>query len=259
MNDQKILRSCKIFFTNVARKKPAKAESSRRTKAKFENARGINVQKLRIMKKLYLLSGLGADKRVFDFLDLSSYNVSFLDWIDPLEDESMEAYARRLSAHLEGKRPILVGISFGGMIAIEIGKLMQTERIIIISSAKTRKSIRTSYIGRKLQLHRRIPPRLLLTPNKIIFWLFGIQSKSEKALFSAIMKDTDVRFFQWAIDKIMHWQNEIVPDNTIHIHGSKDRVIPFTSADYKIEGGGHLMVINRAAEISKLLSEIIQG
>ena len=204
-----------------------------------------------------MLSGLGADSRVFDFLDLSNYNIHFIEWIDPHENEPIEAYARRLKVNIKKENPILLGISFGGMMAIEIGKQIRAEKIIIISSAKTRRSIPANFISRKLKLHTLLPARFLLKPNVILYWLFGIKSKDERALLRSILRDTDEKFFCWAVDKIMNWENELLPDNTIHLHGSKDRVIPFTSADYKIEGGGHLMIVNRAAEINKVLAEII--
>lgn len=190
------------------------------------------------MKDLFLLSGLGADSRVFDFLDLSNYNIHFIKWIDPRENEPIEAYARRLKVNIKKENPILLGISFGGMMAIEIGKQIRAEKIIIISSAKTRRSIPANFISRKLKLHTLLPARFLLKPNEILYWLFGIKSKDERALLRSILRDTDETFFCWAVDKIMNWENELLPDNTIHIHGSKDRVIPFTSADYKIEGEG---------------------
>jgi hypothetical protein len=41
------------------------------------------------MKQLFLLSGLGADKRVFDFLDFSDYSTHHISWILPLPKESM--------------------------------------------------------------------------------------------------------------------------------------------------------------------------
>jgi len=211
------------------------------------------------MKNVYLLSGLGADKRVFDFLDLSHYHIHFLDWIEPVKNESIVAYARRLSRDLEGKCPILVGISFGGMMAIEIGKLIHTEKIIIISSAKTRKSIPSNFIARTLKLHKRLPARLFLKPNEILYWLFGVRTKREKVLLRSILRDMNETFFLWAMDRILIWDNEVLLDNTVHIHGSKDRIIPFTSADFRIEGGGHLMVVSRASEISEILSDIIGG
>lgn len=207
------------------------------------------------MKELFLFSGLGADKRVYEYLDLSAYRVNHVDWIDPLPNESIEEYAGRLSGKIGKNNPILVGVSFGGMVAIEIAKHIPVEKIILISSAKSRKDIPAPRFDfmRKLQLHRFIPTRLVKNPNRIVFWFFGVEKKWEKDLLRAIMRDTNIAFFRWAIDRIVNWPNETVLANAIHIHGTNDRLIPFTTADYKIEGGGHLMIINRAQEIDQII------
>jgi len=207
------------------------------------------------MKELFLFSGLGADKRVYEYLDLSAYKVNHVDWIDPLPNESIEQYAGRLAGKIGKNNPILMGVSFGGMIAIEIAKLISVEKIILISSAKSREDIPAPrfQFTRKLQLHRFIPTHFVKNPNRIVFWFFGVEKKWEKDLLRAIMRDTNVAFFRWAIDRIVNWGNETILDNAIHIHGTKDRLIPFTTADYKIEGGGHLMIINRAEEIDEII------
>ncbi|WP_276373085.1 alpha/beta hydrolase [Chryseolinea sp. H1M3-3] len=93
------------------------------------------------MKKVFLLSGLGADKRVFDFLDLEDFSVEHVVWVKPLSKESMADYAKRLLPQITGEKPILVGVSFGGMIAIEIAKLISVEKVIQISSAQSSAAI----------------------------------------------------------------------------------------------------------------------
>jgi len=35
------------------------------------------------MNKIYIFSGLGVDRRVFDNIDLRDFNVEFIDWIAP--------------------------------------------------------------------------------------------------------------------------------------------------------------------------------
>ncbi|MBL0742488.1 alpha/beta hydrolase [Chryseolinea lacunae] len=210
------------------------------------------------MKELYLLSGLGADKRVYDFLDLRDYKVHHIDWIAHHDHETLEDYAGRLAQQIQAPNPILMGVSFGGMIAVEIAKQRAVEKVILISSAKTRDDIPTQFsFFKPLRLHRFIPARALRHPNALVFWFFGVDKTYEKDLLRAIMRDTDVVFFRWAIGKIVNWKNETILPHAIHIHGTNDRLIPFTTADYRIEGGGHLMIINRAKEIDALVKEII--
>jgi hypothetical protein len=75
------------------------------------------------MKKIYFISGLGADKRIFSFLDLSFCEPVFVDRITPLKNESLQGYALRLGKNIPGKDPVIIGISFGGMLATEIAKV----------------------------------------------------------------------------------------------------------------------------------------
>lgn len=209
------------------------------------------------MRDIYLISGLGADRRVFQFLNFGDLFIHHIDWIDPEKGESMEQYARRLCTQITKPRPILLGVSFGGMIAIEMGKLIETEKIIIISSAKSRDDFpRLRRMG-WLRILAMLPTVFLKTPNEIVYWFFGARKRSEKKLLKAIMKDTDITFLRWALDKVFSWQNHVRLPNVVSIHGTKDRLIPFTKADYVIEKGGHLMIINRSAEIDRIINTVL--
>jgi hypothetical protein len=93
------------------------------------------------MKHIYLISGLGADERVFKHLDLSGYKATYIQWLKPEKHESITSYAERLCGQITTTKPILIGLSFGGIMAVEIAKCIDTEKIILISSIKTRKEI----------------------------------------------------------------------------------------------------------------------
>ena len=41
------------------------------------------------MKRIYIFSGLGTDKRVFQKMDFTTYNTIFIDWISPNKNESI--------------------------------------------------------------------------------------------------------------------------------------------------------------------------
>jgi hypothetical protein len=45
---------------------------------------------------IYLFSGLGADERVFQHLDISGHEHVFVKWVIPKTDETIESYAARL-------------------------------------------------------------------------------------------------------------------------------------------------------------------
>lgn len=208
------------------------------------------------MSKIYIFSGLGVDRRVFDNIDFGNLDVEFVDWIDPLKNEPLENYAKRISQKITNDNPILIGLSFGGMVAVEISKIIKTEKIILIGSAKNKFELpKFNRISGKLKLNKLIPKSIFKKQNLVTNWIFGIETDSEKQLLKEILKDTDPNFFSWAINEIVNWKNETIPENVIHIHGNKDRIIPFKNvkADFVIEGGGHFMTVNRSKEIQEII------
>jgi len=155
----------------------------------------------------------------------------------------------------------LIGLSFGGIIAIEISKLIRTEKVILISSMKKRTEIPVYFrLSKTINLQKIIPFSLLKKSNPISNWIFGAKSNSEKILLKQILEDTDISFLKWSIDKILKFQEEEdVPDNIFHIHGTADKLLPSRniSIDKRIEGGGHFMVLNKPKEISVIIREIL--
>ena len=213
------------------------------------------------MKQLYLFSGLGADERVFDDLDFPEYEATFIQWIQPLENEKIEDYAKRISVQIKTPNPILIGLSFGGMMAVEVAKLIKAEKVILIASAKTKFEIPLYYrlIG-KTNIHRIVPASLLKQANFISNWFFGTESSKDKVLLANILRDTDPIFLKWAMDKIVNWQNAEITQTVKHIHGTADRILPlkFVSADVIIKGGGHLMTVNKAIELDFEIKKLLQ-
>lgn len=206
------------------------------------------------MRQLYLISGLGADQRVFDFIDLSGFELNHIKWIKPVGKESIEQYATRLLPQIKTKRPIIIGVSFGGMVSIEIAKQIETERVIIISSAKTKSDIPFYYrITGKLRVNKVIPTKVFKMVNRLTYWFFGVKTSEEKKLLKTIIIETDDYFLRWAINCIVNWRNTIILSNLIHIHGTEDKILPLKNADYKIDRAGHFMIVNKAREISDLI------
>ena len=72
--------------------------------------------------KLYAISGLGADQRVYQYLNID-YELIHLDWIRPIKNEGITDYTMRLSQGINTSEPFgIIGLSFGGLVAIEMSK-----------------------------------------------------------------------------------------------------------------------------------------
>ncbi|MBI3259412.1 MAG: alpha/beta hydrolase [Ignavibacteriae bacterium] len=211
-------------------------------------------------KNIYIFSGLGADGRMFQKLDFSGYTAIHILWQTPLSYETIEQYTSRLLDQVLTNKPILIGLSFGGMIAIEAAKQINTEKVILISSAKTKNEIPFYYrIFGKLILHKILPSRLMRHSNFIIHWFFGISASVDKALLRKILEDSDPIFMKWAIDKILRWENSIEPNHCEHIHGTSDRIIPYrnVTCNHKIIGGGHFMTVNKSEDIKSKIRDLL--
>ena len=212
---------------------------------------------------LYLISGLGADKRIFQNLVLPEvFKIYYIEWMAVSENESMETYCRRLSSQINQQEPFsLVGLSFGGVIAIELSKFLSPVQTVLISSYCFKKEVPWFYIllGES-GIYKILRPRMLLRPNNIAFRLFGAYKPEIKNLLKNIFEDTDPDFFEWAIRQMFSWDNHWEPPNLIRIHGTADKILPYKKImkAIPVKDGEHLMVYSKSAIVSRILTEHLQ-
>lgn len=212
------------------------------------------------MKSIYCISGLGANEKVFTHLDFGDNKVVFVQWKIPLKKETIAAYAARMATEITDKNPVLIGLSFGGMMSIEIAKIIPVEKIILISSIKDfhEMPLFMRVLG-KLRLNKIIP----LKPYPFLYGIenyrLGVRTKEERILAKNYRESISREYLNWSIHEILNWKNEWIPENLIHIHGDTDRIFPLKKLkpSYIISDGGHMMIMNKANQISKILKEII--
>lgn len=209
--------------------------------------------------KVYAISGLGADKRVFQYLNLNCELIP-IEWIKPEKGESIESYSLRLSKNIDTSEKFgILGVSFGGLVAVEMSKNLNPKLTILISSVEQRNELRSIYrIFGKLSLAKLIPKKLFDPPRFIANWLFKTK---EKELLNQILNDTDLSFTKWAVNELINWENTTkLKNRTLKIEGSHDKLIPPQKGanSYLIANGEHLMIVDRASEISAIINEEIK-
>jgi pimeloyl-ACP methyl ester carboxylesterase len=213
--------------------------------------------------KLYFISGLGADGRVFKNIQLPpGFSMIHLDWIEPTKNESLPEYAGRLATKIDtGEDFGLVGLSLGGMMASEIAKTHHPVTTILLSSIPVHSCLPGYFHwAYKLKLHKLVPIGFLKTAS-IFKRKFSPDKPEDKLILKQVIRDTDPVFVRWALNAILTWRNETAPSNCWHIHGSKDEILPirYTKPTHIIEGGNHLMIMNKADELNKILRQILPG
>ncbi|MGZ5245510.1 MAG: alpha/beta fold hydrolase [Flavitalea sp.] len=214
------------------------------------------------MKKIYCISGLGADHRVFENLGNDQLETVPVNWLEPLLNESMHGYAKRMAGQINDENPILLGLSFGGMMAIELSRVLHVKKIFLISSIKTGSELPgwMSLCG-KYHLEKYLPnkqigtvkPLRLLRPIQNYF--LGVTNEREKRIANEFRDTVDPVYLKWSLNQVMNWKNKEWPSHLVQIHGDKDHIFPISklNPDYTIKGGGHFMVMNRYDEIRKII------
>jgi pimeloyl-ACP methyl ester carboxylesterase len=213
--------------------------------------------------KVYFISGLGADARVFRHIRLpSGYEPVHLNWLPPGRKESLRSYALRMSEKIDAQEKFgIVGLSFGGMLAVEIAKLLQPGFIILISSIPCSGHLPPYYrLAGFLKLHRIIPMRLIRTAS-IFKRNFTKEKSDDKRMLTEMIRDSDPVLIRWALNAIITWKCTDPPGNFIHIHGTHDGILPcrYTRPTHKIHKGTHLMVLTKSREINRVLAEELGG
>lgn len=213
--------------------------------------------------KVYFISGLGADSRVFHHIQLPpGFEAVYLDWIKPKQNESLHGYATRLAERIDASdKFILVGLSMGGMMAVEIAKRYHPVMTILLSSVPCSPNLPFYFrVAGKLRLHKLVPVSLLKSAS-FIKRFFTVEKKEDKKLLRQLIYDTDPAFIRWALNAILHWDCKDFNGHYIHIHGSTDMILPirFAKPTHVIAKAGHMMVLTKAGEINGILQETLSG
>lgn len=205
---------------------------------------------------LFAFSGLGADKRVFKNLQLDC-NFIPVEWIKPFNNEKLKDYSLRIAEKNRiGKDDGVLGLSFGGLVAGEISRALESKITILVSSVEAYQEIPWIYrFFGSTGITQLLPHQFSKPPQFFAQIMFKPKNKQ---LLKAIIKDTDPVFSKWAIHQLTTWKNEDRISNCYRIHGSKDLVLPAKGNSKIIEGAGHFMISDESQIVSSFINEKIK-
>ncbi|MHA4807538.1 alpha/beta fold hydrolase [Flavitalea flava] len=213
--------------------------------------------------KAYFISGIGADHRFFKYIRLpEGVEMIPINWKYPSPGESLADYAMRLSEQIDTGGPfVLVGLSLGGIMSVEIAKRIPPVCTILISSVPVSAQLPLHFrIAQRLNLLQMIPPTLL-KHAAIIKRFISSESQEDKQMIRQMIRDGDNSFIKWAMQAVLEWKNDKIPHPIWHIHGTRDEVFPIslTHPTHIIPKGGHSLVISHPKEINRFLKEILDN
>ncbi len=211
---------------------------------------------------IYFVPGMAAGSEIFRNIKFpENYRVHILEWLIPEKNESLKAYAERMARRIQEKNPILIGVSFGGVVAQEMSDFLELKKLIIISSVKSRDELpRRMKLASLTKAYKLIPTGLVLSADDLTKYSIGPKTKKRLSLYQEYLHVRDKQYLDWALEKMITWGKKEKLQDVIHIHGEKDVVFPIKYIDQceVIKGGTHIMILNRGREISQKLLEIFK-
>ncbi len=213
-------------------------------------------------KHLYFVPGLGASTQIFEHLSFDdTYECHFIPWKIPLSTkETLSDYAKRMCEEVHHKNSILVGVSFGGIMVQEMSTHITVEKIILISSIKSKHELpKALKIAKVAKIYKLIPTKMVKNIEDYTKYFFGDYLKKRAELYKMYLSVRDPKYIEWAIYNVLHWNQEAALPNTLHIHGTEDQVFPLKYIDGAVEvnKGTHVMILTKAKTIANLISNAL--
>ena len=212
-------------------------------------------------ESVYLMPGMAASPKIFEFLSFSDYyDVNYLSWIPPVKDESWRDYALRMSARVKHKKPILIGVSLGGILVQEMKNHLDCKKVIIISSVKSNEELPNHMkLAQWTNAHRLLPTQWIKNIETFALFVFGKGIQHRLEHYKRYLSERDPEYLNWAIDRLVNWNKNAPDQSIIHIHGAQDSVFPLKNIQdpfIKIEGD-HAIILTKSDWFNKNLPKIM--
>ena len=211
---------------------------------------------------VYFVPGMAAGSEIFRNIKLpEKYEIHILEWLIPENKESLKAYAKRMASRIKEENSILIGVSFGGVVVQEMSFFLKLKKLIIISSVKSRNELpRRMKFASLTKAYKLIPTGLVLSAEDLTKFSIGPKTKKRLSIYQQYLHVRDKQYLDWALEKMVTWNRNEKLNDIFHIHGEKDSVFPIKYVDgcTIIEGGTHIMILNKGREISQKLLEIFE-
>lgn len=211
---------------------------------------------------VYFMPGLAASSSIFERikLDENIFEMFLLEWEIPQPKELLTDYALRISKNIKHENPVLIGVSFGGILVQEIAKHIDARKVIIISSVRSNVEFpRRMKIGKKTKAYKLIPMQLIINIEKLAKFSFGEKVNKRIKLYEKFLSVRDLGYLQWAVESVIRWDRDQIDENVVHIHGDQDDVFPikYINKCIIVKGGSHIMILNKYKWLNENLPSII--
>ncbi len=212
---------------------------------------------------VYFVPGMAANAKIFEYIKLpeADFEVHYLEWEIPLEKESLEAYALRITKKVTHENPILLGVSFGGILVQEMSRFISTKKVVVVSSVLHEKEFpyRMKF-AKRTKAYKLVPTHLFSDVEKLVKYALGETVKGRAELYKKYLSVSDEKYLTWAIEQIVNWKQTQKLTNIVQIHGDKDKIFPIKNIKgnvIHVKNGTHIMIINKYKWFNENLPELL--
>ncbi|MCL6272985.1 alpha/beta hydrolase [Muricauda sp. 2012CJ35-5] len=211
---------------------------------------------------VYLMPGMAANPSIFDGLKLpeEQFVLHRLEWFLPEKGMNFSEYAKKMASKIKHDSPVLLGVSFGGLLVQEMAQFVSAKRVIAVSCVKHHSELPKKMLFAKYtRAHKLLPTGLVNNVELLARYAFGEKATKRLELYEQYLSVRDKRYIDWAIDSIVNWKQKHSPSTLVHIHGTKDAVFPIDKIKecIAVKNGTHTMIIHRARWFNEHLPAII--
>lgn len=214
-------------------------------------------------QRIIFFSGMGADQRAFQFLELGDVEREYVTWIEPEDDETLRDYSARLVKDMEFyEDDVIIGLSMGGMVAQEVAAMHQVRKVILISSLRSGETLQPLFTAaQKLKLMRLVQKDLLKSTIVKGARIFLPLNDKRLQVIVDMLDRFSGHYYKWAMNAVLHWQGADVNCPVYHVHGSKDEMFPLAQVKDAeiIEKGTHLMIVTKPREVSNQVKVFLES
>ena len=196
------------------------------------------------------MPGLAASSSIFERIQLSEeqFEIHLLDWQIPLGKETLKGYAQRMALKVTHKNAVLIGVSFGGVLAQEMAEFLNLRKVIIISSIKSNLEMPIAMkLARTTNAYKLFPTRIANNLELLSKISFGTIIKHRIKLYQKYLSVREKSYLDWAIENMVQWNRFKTDKNVIHIHGDADAIFPIKNINncIVVKGGTHIMILSK--------------
>jgi pimeloyl-ACP methyl ester carboxylesterase len=209
---------------------------------------------------LVLVPGLNGDHRVFSQQSLAFPDALIVAWIAPRADEGLQQYAARLARSLDLSGPCVVaGVSFGGIVALEMARYLDARMCILIASSRDPQGL--PYILRLLRPVAARVPLPLVTGSVIAGWATACAALPDVRRRIRRLSPEQKTFQRWALRALLTWHPTTpAACSILQVHGDRDNRFPdgASRAERVVHGAGHLVTLTHGDEVNQILQGAVQ-